>query len=303
MNKIPILGIDNAGKTSLILTFQRQFQAISEIVPTKGIERTQFQFLDKLLTVWDFGGQIKYRNRHLDNAEANFSDISIWFFVVDIQDQARFPDVLEYFQLVRNAILKNSPDSYLNLLIHKYDPEITSDPDLLPLIEVMEKKLLALAQPLNAKIYRTSIFHPMSVIHAFSKTILGDTILSEDISHILNNFLITNQLKENVMYFLIYSQDFVELGGYMHPSMDPRICRDNAYHFFTVFDSNDFTLNSAKIYLESAGLDLFIHKNQLEKHAYYFIAAYYKEKIPNMPIFQNGIAKLQENIQKLLLFY
>ncbi len=48
MMKIPILGLDNAGKTSLLHTLKREFNRVEMVKPTKNIERTICSFFERL---------------------------------------------------------------------------------------------------------------------------------------------------------------------------------------------------------------------------------------------------------------
>src|SRR6056297_1313753 len=109
--KLPVLGIDNAGKTSLITTLQREFEELTKMKPTRKIERTKLQFFDKKLVVWDFGGQKKYRKKYKKKADSYFSDIGgEAFYVVDIQDEESFKESLSYFEDILDAIKEYSPD-------------------------------------------------------------------------------------------------------------------------------------------------------------------------------------------------
>ena len=123
--KIPVLGVDNAGKTSLITTLQREFKELSSLAPTKKIERTKLNFFDKKIIVWDFGGQEKYRAKYAKRAETFFSDIGgEAFYVIDLQDKEKFDASFSYFDEIVSAIKEYSPDTTINLLIHKVDPWI-----------------------------------------------------------------------------------------------------------------------------------------------------------------------------------
>ncbi|MGQ4874124.1 MAG: ADP-ribosylation factor-like protein [Promethearchaeota archaeon] len=58
-DKILFTGLDNAGKTSIILALQREFSKIAILSPTRGAQRRIFQFLGRDIAEWDLGGQIK----------------------------------------------------------------------------------------------------------------------------------------------------------------------------------------------------------------------------------------------------
>ena len=96
--KIPVLGVANAGKTSLIHTLKREFNALKELAPTKRIERSKLHVFNKDLIVWDFGGQIEYRKKYAKKADAYFSQCEEIFFVVDIQDQDSYAESISYFK-------------------------------------------------------------------------------------------------------------------------------------------------------------------------------------------------------------
>ena len=58
--RILVLGLDNAGKTTIIKKFQGE--AIDTISPTLGFNIVSFDFLSFTLNVWDVGGQKTIRS-------------------------------------------------------------------------------------------------------------------------------------------------------------------------------------------------------------------------------------------------
>ena len=66
--KISVIGLDNAGKTSIITVISRRFgfeEEIARITPTRRIARDTFKFLGIEFTRMDFGGQKQYRDEYL----------------------------------------------------------------------------------------------------------------------------------------------------------------------------------------------------------------------------------------------
>jgi len=64
--KIGVMGLDNAGKTSIITAITKRFgfeEEISRLTPTRGIARDSFKFLGIEFSRLDFGGQKIYRER------------------------------------------------------------------------------------------------------------------------------------------------------------------------------------------------------------------------------------------------
>jgi len=63
--KIVVTGLDNAGKTSLLIALEKKFayeSDLKKLKPTVRINRDNFTFLNQKIVRWDFGGQEKYRD-------------------------------------------------------------------------------------------------------------------------------------------------------------------------------------------------------------------------------------------------
>jgi len=99
-SKIAFLGLDNAGKTSILIALDRKYnfhEEIEALKPTIRVERSSFKFLMTEIFKHDFGGQEKYRIEYLKNKDKYLSNTDLLYYVVDIQDQARFDESLIYF--------------------------------------------------------------------------------------------------------------------------------------------------------------------------------------------------------------
>jgi GTPase SAR1 family protein len=59
--KLALIGLNNAGKTTLLRTLQHQFKPGENIPPTRNIERNQFELFGQTGSIWDYGGQAQYR--------------------------------------------------------------------------------------------------------------------------------------------------------------------------------------------------------------------------------------------------
>ena len=56
--KLVIAGLDNAGKSTMLLTLQKNYHIGDALAPTKYVKRGLYSLFGKDLAVWDFGGQI-----------------------------------------------------------------------------------------------------------------------------------------------------------------------------------------------------------------------------------------------------
>ncbi|MFX0092585.1 MAG: ADP-ribosylation factor-like protein [Candidatus Hodarchaeota archaeon] len=124
-SRIALVGLANAGKTSIINRF---FENLSQDLagdtkPTIGLSISH-QFLDFLkhkLIIMDFGGQEYYRQTytHIET----WGDFSALIFVVDIQDAESFEPAKKYLAEIWERVTKvNKRKPKVTIFIHKYDP-------------------------------------------------------------------------------------------------------------------------------------------------------------------------------------
>ncbi len=128
-NKILIMGLENSGKTSVVLnTFKRDQNLMSyfKLRPTKGIEISELKDEAKKMSfvLWDFGGQQEYRNGYLKKLETYLPATSEVIFVLDIQDKERYNEALDYFASITNAIKNQNVKLNISLYFHKFDPNL-----------------------------------------------------------------------------------------------------------------------------------------------------------------------------------
>ncbi|UYP48212.1 hypothetical protein NEF87_004497 [Candidatus Lokiarchaeum ossiferum] len=301
--KIPIIGIDNSGKTSIVKTFQREFKALSKLKPTKGIERTKINFLDKEIVIWDLGGQSKLRQKHIKKAEINFSDIDECFYVIDIQDQSSFNDAINYFQAVRVAILEYSPEAKINIVINKLDPGMELDADTMRLAETVGQKFVEMAKPLEADIFHTSIFNPISVIHALSKALMGNSILMDNFGVIFSEFVEKNNFQENIDFIIIYSENFVEIGSYFASSVDQEMMKNVAPELFSSFESKKVELNMADFSLQTGPTSIQISRFTHSKRKFFLSIGYNNVTTTNPEEILAKTTALKEEVQKIMLYF
>ncbi|MFX1390358.1 MAG: ADP-ribosylation factor-like protein [Promethearchaeota archaeon] len=171
--KIIIMGMENAGKTTLINILTQENDETPDkppfMNPTKGIERNSITLFQKKTMIWDFGGQETYRNEYLTNAEKYFHWISFFYYVIDVQDYYRLIPSVMYFDGILRKIQKFSPQARVILLFHKMDPGF--DPNE----RNLKKKFLEKVEPLLQQeftsylMFDTTIFNLGSIRAAFSQ--------------------------------------------------------------------------------------------------------------------------------------
>ncbi|HUX99317.1 MAG TPA: ADP-ribosylation factor-like protein [Candidatus Deferrimicrobium sp.] len=159
--KMAIVGLDNAGKSTILLTLQRQagLQDFTKLQPTKGLQTEQFTTDDNVYNVWDFGGQSKYRESYLQKPEY-FAETDKVIFVIDIQDKERFEVALKYLEEILEIMKKNGIKCEYSIFLHKFDPELLESEEYQERSQNLRKKLRQLFKnyQFQVKVFHTSIY-------------------------------------------------------------------------------------------------------------------------------------------------
>ena len=118
------MGKAQSGKTSMrsIIFTNNTAHNTERLSPTLDVEHHHVQFLGNLsLNLWDCGGQDAFYESYFErDRESIFSQVEVLIYVFDITSKDPEKD-LDQFSNVLDAILKNSSDSRVFVLIHKMD--------------------------------------------------------------------------------------------------------------------------------------------------------------------------------------
>lgn len=102
--RIVLLGLDNAGKTTLLKKLASE--EVNTITPTQGFNIKSITSHGMKLNVWDIGGQRRIRNfwkKYLENTD-------LLIYVIDSTDKKRFEETgLELAELIDDENLKGVP--------------------------------------------------------------------------------------------------------------------------------------------------------------------------------------------------
>lgn len=158
--KILVMGLDNSGKTSIILSLRPDSTILPfhHLKPTYGLKIEGCSDLEEKYFIWDFGGQKKYREEHLETLPHKITDTEKLIYVFDVQDTERYDQGLDYLKRIMDRIA----DYELEIVIylHKYDPFLEHEPSH----EINEKLRLLIEKigkiiPENKeyKVFRTCI--------------------------------------------------------------------------------------------------------------------------------------------------
>ncbi len=160
--KIIFIGLDNGGKTSIVLSLKGQnLMSLKSSNPTRGIETSSLNIKDEKFNIWDFGGQEQYRNIHLEDFKNNFQETDKIIYVIDIQDQERYSLALDYLMLIIKKLGNQIDKIKFSVFLHKTDPNLKKTlPDLTD--EIIEDLITRIKEVIPSsfwdEIFKTSIY-------------------------------------------------------------------------------------------------------------------------------------------------
>ncbi|TFF89165.1 MAG: GTP-binding protein, partial [Promethearchaeota archaeon] len=171
--KIVVVGLNNAGKTAILSKFGGKLgiENLASLKPTKGIDRKKVLTETASLAVWDFGGQADYRDKYLRKPEKYFFGVDLVMYVIDVQATERYDEAIEYFDEIIKILIRLEVKPYFLILLHKYDPDIRNDEEILLNVEFLKDLIKSLFenQDFDYDIYLSSIYSTISKEPKFSK--------------------------------------------------------------------------------------------------------------------------------------
>ncbi|MHA1380884.1 MAG: ADP-ribosylation factor-like protein [Candidatus Helarchaeota archaeon] len=163
LKKMVIIGLDNAGKTTILKTLKSELtpKQFSSMRPTTGVNMEEYVTADGAkFIVWDFGGQVAFREEYFRRKDYYFSNIDKLIYVIDIQDQERYDEAIIYLLNIVGVIkLQKRLPSFI-IFFHKYDPELLIEEKYEKESEQLKGKILTIFKPLKIplKFFKTSVY-------------------------------------------------------------------------------------------------------------------------------------------------
>jgi small GTP-binding protein len=132
-NKICVLGLDRAGKTTMLQRLKTG-RWIPDTTPTIGMNAETIRIGDVKFTAWDLGGQLQFRRAlwkmYTKNAEG-------LIYVVDVSDPARYPEArTNLWRMLKEEHLKKVP---VAIFANKVDLIDCSEDDLANYMGISKK--------------------------------------------------------------------------------------------------------------------------------------------------------------------
>lgn len=164
--KVLFAGLQNSGKSSIILTLQRKYSKIGGLKPTIGVDRVGLDVLGLDLKIWDLGGQEEYRQKYIEQQDEYFNETDLLFYIIDILDSRKYYESLAYFLKMVEVFKTQGIIPKIVVFIHKIDPDIQNDGIILENIEKV--RVLFMQEDLEMTFFNTTIYNEWSIIQGFS---------------------------------------------------------------------------------------------------------------------------------------
>ncbi|MHA1277481.1 MAG: ADP-ribosylation factor-like protein [Candidatus Helarchaeota archaeon] len=225
LRKIIFCGLDNSGKTSFIARLKNQmFQS----GPTTGVDRSQYDIFGFPILVWDFGGQKKLRTSYLQKTYF-FDGTDLLFYMIDIQDEARFVESLSYFEQLLAAITEKP---LIIVLFHKADPDIIASQKTKEHMDQIKDRLKKPLKQFEAYFYSSTIFDYVSIITPFSFALSKLLPFASILDSYIINFLERQQLSG----ILLMDNTGIVLSEFAPKPKDLTLCEVTGTHLVHLFE-------------------------------------------------------------------
>jgi len=241
--KIIFTGLDNSGKTSILLALQRSLAKLATLTPTKMVERSTFNYMGYTISSHDLGGQKKYLITYIKQPGKYFTETSVMIYVIDYQDAIRYDESLSYFKDVLDQFQTLEMTPLIFVFFHKAEQIVIegdqeSDIELegsgMHRVKQLENKI----EEINAGRFTidyklTTIFDPWSITSAFSDIMLKLFPRSILLDKALEEFAGSNSLEA----LLLLDNNALNLGAYYAGKDSEKIIRSSTPYFLTLLDS------------------------------------------------------------------
>lgn len=226
--KILMIGLDAAGKTSILAVIQDKFSIIKSLLPTRGVKREKLDFFGYPVISWDLGGQVQYREKlYFNRPELFFTEADIMLYVVDSQDPDRIPEAANYFREVLKVLKDLHEKPEVLIVLSKSDQDIRKSLQWQQNVTNIKNKFNSIAdeyEDIMVDYCDTTVFQRETIMQMFSIALKKVSDTSEIIEHILEEFAHQVEAKASSLV----SMDGLIFGSYTGSDTDEMLVNNTA---------------------------------------------------------------------------
>ena len=215
------MGLDNAGKTSIITAITKRFgfeEEVGTLLPTRRIARDSFKFLGIEFSRLDFGGQKQYREEYLKNPTKYLGGADLVFFVIDAQDYNRYIESIDYLEKILLFYKEEQEDPKILVSFHKFYPQLGCDKEINKKILTLKQALTRYSNAFDIFFFETTIFDIKSIMDAFSS---GLSMLFEKMEMVSHLFAEISK-NYNSILIALFDAKGITLGEFFRPHLQLR---------------------------------------------------------------------------------
>jgi small GTP-binding protein len=160
--KILLMGLDDAGKTSLYLILSKNANLLAyySLRPTRGLDIKTIDDGKERYAIWDFGGQAEFRKQYLETMDENLKEVDKIIYVFDIQNIDRYDESIGYLEKIVDALKVRKIKVPFSIFFHKFDKDLEDKENFK--MEVLKERLIDKIASILAdfyfEIFKTTIF-------------------------------------------------------------------------------------------------------------------------------------------------
>jgi small GTP-binding protein len=218
MKKIIFVGLDSAGKTSIITAITKRFgfeEEVTKLTPTRKVSRDTFNFLGVEFVRLDLGGQNQYRIDYLETPGKYLGGTDLIFYVIDVQDSERYYESIDYLEQLLIYFKEEQVYPPIAILFHKFDPDFVKEKELNQKILALKQSLNKFSQTFDIFFFETSIFDIKSIMDSFSSGLL----LLFDKIEMVSNLLEEISKNYNTIMITLFDSKGITIGEYYRPHL------------------------------------------------------------------------------------
>jgi GTPase SAR1 family protein len=204
--KIILAGLDNAGKSSMLVALKKMYQfeeEVHQLQPTIRIDRYSRKFLGYEIEFHDMGGQEKYRERYLER-KVYFEETDCLIYLIDITDAKRIPESLKYLGRVLKLFQELNYDASKEILIcfskMDYDQVFAERPEYLVNLINARKQILSTYTAFKFEFYSTSIYNIYSIVRMISKGLTMNVSGYPDIQSVVEDLARSYEFNQVLLF-------------------------------------------------------------------------------------------------------
>jgi GTPase SAR1 family protein len=255
--KIILSGLDNAGKSSMLVVIEKLYQFeedLGVLLPTKMIEYYRREFLGYDINFFDMGGQEMYREIYLKR-EIYFAELNFLIYLIDITDIKRFEESVDYLGKILDVLDKHEYEKNREIFIcftkMDMDSAFAESPEFIVNLAKTRKLIIDKYNNFKFDFFSTSIFNTYSIVKMISKALSYDVDGYEEMRSDMEDYATKYSFDQMLLYdstgliIADYANSFKDVE---HNSLDT-IISDNLSFFKKMTDyEEDGFRRSKKIF-------------------------------------------------------